>query len=69
MAHLAVAARVIIETVNWFARNRRGDPAPQDITDEAAEETTVDFIVGSLVQECESVGRSHRTREKGRTHE
>ena len=69
MAHPAVAARVIIETVNWFARNRRGDPAPQDISDEAAEETVVDFIVGSLIQDRESVERSHRTREKGQTRE
>ncbi|MHB8383621.1 MAG: TetR/AcrR family transcriptional regulator [Candidatus Binataceae bacterium] len=47
--HLAVAARLMVETVTWFARNRRGDPASGDITDEAAEETTVDFIVNSLV--------------------
>jgi len=47
--HPAVAARLIIETVTWFARNRRGDPASQDITDEAAEETTVELLVNSLV--------------------
>ncbi len=47
--HPRVAARLIIETVNWFARNRRGDPASKDISDAAAEETTVDFIVNSLV--------------------
>ncbi len=47
--HPAVAARLIIETVSYFARNIRGDPASEDISDEAAEETTVDFIVNSLV--------------------
>jgi AcrR family transcriptional regulator len=47
--HPAVAARLIVETCNWFARNRRGDPASQDISDEAAEETSIDFIVSSLV--------------------
>ncbi len=47
--HPAVAARLVIETITWFARNRRGDPASQDISDTAAEETTVDFIVNSLV--------------------
>ncbi len=43
------AARLIIETVNWFARNRHGDPGPERISDEAAEETVVDFIVNALV--------------------
>jgi AcrR family transcriptional regulator len=45
----AVAARLIIETVTWFARNRRGDPGPEQISDEAAEETVVDFTVNALV--------------------
>ncbi len=46
--HPAVAARLVVETIAWFARNRRGDRASH-IDDEAAEETTVDFIVNSLV--------------------
>ncbi len=58
--HPAVAARLIVETSNWFARNRRGDPASQDITDEAAEQTTVDFIVNSLV--VTSGNRPRRTK-------
>jgi AcrR family transcriptional regulator len=45
----AVAARLIIETVTWFARNRHGDPGPERISDEAAEETVVDFIVNAMV--------------------
>ncbi|MGC1679295.1 MAG: helix-turn-helix domain-containing protein [Candidatus Binataceae bacterium] len=47
--HPAVAARLVVETIAWFARNRRGDHASQGIDDDAAEETTVDFIVNSLV--------------------
>lgn len=47
--HPAVAARLILETITWFARNRRGDPNSQDIDDESAQETTIDFIVNSLV--------------------
>jgi AcrR family transcriptional regulator len=58
--HPAVAARLIIETVGWFARNRRGDPASQDINDETAEETTVDFIVKSLVAAAQSRERLTR---------
>jgi AcrR family transcriptional regulator len=59
-AHPAVAARLIIETVTWFACHRRGDPASQDIDDEAAEDTTVDFIVSSLVHPtAPPVGAGH----------
>ncbi|HVA80850.1 MAG TPA: TetR/AcrR family transcriptional regulator, partial [Candidatus Binataceae bacterium] len=47
--HPAVAARLILETITWPARNRRGDPNSQDIDDESAEETTIDFIVNALV--------------------
>ena len=47
--HPMVTARLLIETVTWFARNRHGDPASQDITDQAAEETVVDVLVNSLV--------------------
>ena len=47
--HPAVAARLVVETIAWFARNRRGDHGSKDIDDEAAEETTIDFIVNSLV--------------------
>jgi AcrR family transcriptional regulator len=47
--HPATAARLIVETVAWFARNRRLDPFSNDIDDRVAEETTIDFIVNSLV--------------------
>jgi AcrR family transcriptional regulator len=45
----ALAARLIIETTTWFARKRHGDPGPERISDEAAEETVVDFVVNSLI--------------------
>ena len=61
VAHPAVAARLIIETVGYFARNRRGDPASEDISDEAAEETTVDFVVNSLLAKRRSQTRMTRT--------
>jgi AcrR family transcriptional regulator len=59
--HPAVAARLIVETSNWFARNRRGDLTSQDISDEAAEQTTVDFIVNSLVAATRSRPRLTRS--------
>lgn len=45
----ALAARLIVETITWFARKRHGDPGPERISDEAAEETVVDFVVNSLI--------------------
>ena len=58
VAHTAVAARLIIETVSWFALHRRADPTSHAIDDKAAEETTVDFIVNSFVHET---ARAHPT--------
>jgi AcrR family transcriptional regulator len=56
----ALAARLIVETTTWFARKRRGDPGPERISDKAAEETVVDFVVNSLVP-CGGAasGRTH----------
>ncbi len=56
--HPAVAARLIIETITWFARNRLGDLASESITDKAAEETVVDFIVNSLLADRVRHGRT-----------
>jgi AcrR family transcriptional regulator len=58
--HPTVTARLLIETVTWFARNRHGDPASQDITDQAAEETVVDMLVNSLVVTGQSKNRRAR---------
>jgi AcrR family transcriptional regulator len=46
----ATAARLIIETVTWFARHRHGDPDSAMIDDHTARATVIDFIAGSLVK-------------------
>lgn len=43
------AARLIMETATWFARNRHGDPLPDGYDDRAAEDTVVDFVVNGLL--------------------
>ncbi|MEW6267860.1 MAG: TetR/AcrR family transcriptional regulator C-terminal domain-containing protein, partial [Thermodesulfobacteriota bacterium] len=42
------AARLILETITWFARHRMGDADSAAIDDAAARETTVDFLVHGL---------------------
>jgi hypothetical protein len=46
----ATAARLILETVAWFAWHRHGDPFTT-IDDTLAENTTVHFVVSALVPE------------------
>ena len=48
----AIAARLLIEAVAWFAWHRHGDPHPVPIDDAAACETIVAFAVRALVQEA-----------------
>ncbi len=48
---IAVAARVIIETIVTWAVHRHWDPSPQVIDDQIAEDTVVQFIVGGLMKE------------------
>ena len=43
--HPAATARLIVETVSWFARHRFSDPDGARINDQAAEETVVDALV------------------------
>jgi AcrR family transcriptional regulator len=43
------AARLILETVVWFARHRHNSPDSAMITDAAALDTTVDFLVNGLL--------------------
>jgi len=49
LPHAAAAARLLLETIVWFARNRRNDPASEEITDQIAETTTIDFLVNGLI--------------------
>lgn len=45
----ATAARLMHETVVWFARHRRNTPDSAMISEQAALETTVDFLVNGLL--------------------
>jgi AcrR family transcriptional regulator len=47
----AVAARMILETVTFWAVHRHWDPAPQEVDEQAAEDTVVTFILGAVVKE------------------
>ena len=49
LPHPATAARLILETVVWFSRHRHRTPDSAMISDQAALETTVDFLVGGLL--------------------
>jgi AcrR family transcriptional regulator len=42
-------ARLVVETVTWFARHRFSDPDGAAISDEVAERTVVDVLVHALV--------------------
>ena len=48
---VAVAARLIIETLVFWAVHRHWDAAPQLVSEEAARETAVHFIVSALARE------------------
>jgi AcrR family transcriptional regulator len=45
----AIAARLVIETVAWFAWHRRGDPAPQPMSDALARETVIALLSRALL--------------------
>ena len=47
----AVAARLLIETVVFWAVHRHWDPHPQTVEEAVAKETVVRFIVGALAKE------------------
>jgi AcrR family transcriptional regulator len=47
----AAAARLIIETIVFWAVHRHWDAHPQPVDEATAEETVVHFIVGALVKE------------------
>jgi AcrR family transcriptional regulator len=49
LPHPATAARLILETVVWFSRHRHRTPDSAMISEQAALETTVDFLVGGLL--------------------
>ena len=45
----AATARLVLETLTWFARHRHSDPYGAAIPDNLAEETAVDALVHALV--------------------
>jgi AcrR family transcriptional regulator len=47
----AVTARLVLETLTWFARHRFSDPYGAAISDELAEETAVDALLHALAVE------------------
>ncbi len=46
----SVIARIILETLTFWAVHRHWDPSPQDIDEGAVEDTVVRFLVGALVE-------------------
>ncbi|RIL08018.1 MAG: TetR family transcriptional regulator [Proteobacteria bacterium] len=47
----AVAARVVLETLIFWAVHRHWDPHPQVVDDATAERTAIEFVLGALVKE------------------
>ena len=48
----AVAARLVLETLVFWAVHRHWDTAPEPVTDELARETAVHFVVSALAKEA-----------------
>jgi len=48
----AVAARLVLETLVFWAVHRHWDAAPQPVTDELARETAVHFVVSALAEDA-----------------
>jgi AcrR family transcriptional regulator len=48
---LAVASRLVVETVVFWAVHRHWDPSPQAVDERAAEDTVARMLVNSLVRE------------------
>jgi AcrR family transcriptional regulator len=48
---VAVTARIILETVVFWAVHRHWDPAPQTVDERVAEETVVAFVTRALIKE------------------
>ncbi len=50
----AVAARIVLETLVFWAVHRHWDPAPQRVDDRVAEDTAVQFLLAALLKETQS---------------
>jgi hypothetical protein len=51
LADSAVAARLVLETLVFWAVHRHWDPAPQQVDDRVAEDTVVHLLLDALVKE------------------
>jgi len=47
----AIAARILLETLVFWAVHRHWDPAPQRVDDRAAEDTAVTFLLDAVLKE------------------
>ena len=47
--HVAVSARLVLETAAFWAVHRHWDPAPQAVSDELAEAATIEFVTRALL--------------------
>jgi AcrR family transcriptional regulator len=47
----AIAARIVLETLVFWAVHRHWDPSPQDVDEESAKRTALAFVVYALVNE------------------
>ena len=47
----AVAARIVLETLLFWAVHRHWDPHPQLVDEDAARDTAIQFVVSALVME------------------
>jgi len=54
----AATARLVLETLTWFARHRHSDPYGAAIPDGLAEDTAVDALIHALVPATFLGGRS-----------
>lgn len=50
LVHPEIAARLLIESVAWFAMHRHGDPQPPAVTDEDAIETIIAVALDGLLE-------------------
>jgi AcrR family transcriptional regulator len=48
-----VSARIVLETIAFWAVHRHWDPSPQEVTEEIVQATVVDLAVRALVKESE----------------
>jgi hypothetical protein len=51
VSNSAVAARIVLETIAFWAVHRHWDPSPQDVDEHAIQDAVVDMVLHGLVEE------------------